>query len=88
MSDYGAFIKTIKRIALEAVEASRPVNVCFGKVTSASPLKIQVDQKMILDKDQLILCKTVTDPKLKKGDELVLIRQQGGQQYVVIDRMV
>jgi len=119
----------VKRAALDAVNASKPVEICFGKVTSASPLKILVEQKMTLGKEQLILTRNVTDFKTSitggniqnyyytgsnlsgsapvspphvhamgklqitvhngvvVGDEVILLRQQGGQKYVVVDRI-
>ena len=49
------FLKLVKRAAVEAVEASKPVNVCYGKVTNDSPLEILVDQKITLNKNQLVL---------------------------------
>ncbi len=51
----------LKKIVLDVNEASKPVNVVFGTVTSESPLKIQVSQKLILNKNQLILTRNVTD---------------------------
>ena len=143
MVDAVGLVKAMKRAALEAVEASKPVNVYFGQVVSASPLQINVEQKMILGKAQLILSRNVTDFKtmvtvqwetekeekththkvegsdgegdsinitsktqnvkhtheivgqkeitihnaLEVGDEVILIRQQEGQKYVVIDRI-
>ncbi len=126
MPDAVELMKTIKRAALDAVKASKPVEVCFGKVTSASPLKILVEQKLPLGKGQLILTRNVTDfvtevtvdwatenkgggngyasyethkhpikgrkkitvyNGLVVGDEVILIRQQGGQKYIVVDRI-
>lgn len=143
MPDAVGLVKAMKRAALEAVEASKPVNVYFGQVVSASPLQINVEQKMILGKAQLILSRNVTEYKtmvtvqwetekeekththkvegsdgegdsinitsktqnvkhtheivgqkeitihnaLEVGDEVILIRQQEGQKYVVIDRI-
>ena len=46
---------------MEAVEAGKPVNILFGTVLSASPLKIQVDQKSIYTSKMLILTRNVTD---------------------------
>ena len=46
---------------MEAVEAGKPVNILFGTVISASPLKIQVDQKSIYTSKMLILTRNVTD---------------------------
>lgn len=131
MPDAVELIKIIKRAALDAINASKPVEVCFGKVTSAFPLKILVEQKMTLGEAQLVLCRNVTDyvttvsiPSeygwatqnrsggsgdpafashnhdiviskkkitvhngLVVGDEVILIRQQGGQKYIVVDRI-
>ena len=53
--------KAIKRAAVEAVRAEKPAAVCFGKVTSVSPLKIMVEQKMALGMPQLVLTRNVTD---------------------------
>lgn len=130
MPDAVELTKAIKRAAIEAMNASKPVEVCFGKVTSASPLKILVEQKMTLGEAQLVLCRNVTDYKtsitggniqnfyyvgsppnvstlpvnpphvhavgkiqitvhngLVVGDEVILLRQQGGQKYIVVDRI-
>lgn len=117
MPDAVDLIKAIKKAAVEAVKASKPVEVCFGKVISVSPLKILVEQKMTLGTAQLVLSRNVTDfetevtvdwqtetasahqhaIKGKKkiivhnglvvGDEVILFRQQGGQKYVVVDRI-
>lgn len=126
-SEITNFLKTMKKSALEAFEATKPTQICFGKVISESPLKIIVDQKMTLGAAQLILSRNVTDyynditvlgwwtenmsggggdasfaahkhpiagrkhiivhNRLLVGDEVILIRQQGGQKYIVIDRV-
>lgn len=65
MPDANELVDTLKRAAVEAVEAGKPVNVYFGEVVSASPLKINVEQKMILGEKQLILSRNVTDFKTK-----------------------
>lgn len=117
MADYNELLKTIKQASTEAVEAGKPANVCFGKVLSASPLLILVDQKMALTAAFLVLSRNVTDYQttvtvswnttaadghrhsisgtktmtvnnaLKAGDKVILMRMQGGQKYVVIDRI-
>lgn len=120
------FLETVKMAAVDAVEAGKPVNVVFGTVVSASPLKIQVDQKLILSAKMLILARNVTDftvyetvnhrtedtgggsgdaafeshhhaysgkkafqihNALAMGEKVILIRVQGGQKYLVIDRL-
>lgn len=61
MFNFDDFVKVMKQAGTEAVTASKPANVVFGKVISADPLKIQVEQKLILSKAQLILTRNVTD---------------------------
>lgn len=130
MPDATELAKAIKRAASKAVKAEKPVEVCFGKVISASPLQMLVDQKFTLGAAQLVLARNVTDFKtmitggnlqnyyyvgtppnissvpvdpshrhaigkieitvhngLVVGDEVILIRQQGGQKYIVMDRI-
>lgn len=150
MLDANDLRNSIKKAASEAVEASQPSDFCFGKVTSASPLKILVEQKMTLGAAQLVLTRNVTDYKTKVtvdwtsetklgnhnhsvditsenggspshshnvsgntgnknlahthditgkkeitihnglavGDEVILLKQKGGQKYLVLDRVV
>lgn len=96
-------VESMKTAALGAVEASKPVNVFFGNVVSASPLKISVEQKMTLEAPQLVLTRNVTEYRLDMtagerrayivhnglavGDKVILIRGQGGQKFIVIDRL-
>ncbi len=144
MPDAAALAKVIKQAALDAMGASKPAEICFGMVTSASPLKILVEQKMTLNELQLILTKAVTDHwvdievnhytvnddfmdgkhihkisdtytsggdcdtgnldtthkhaykgrkkimiynGLLVGEKVVLLRLQGGQQFIVLDRV-
>lgn len=86
MPDYNALLKVMKQAGVEANAASGPVNVCFGKVISASPLRVLVEQKMTLGVAQLVLTRTVRD-FLDTGDEVILLRQQGGQKYIIIDKV-
>lgn len=64
MFDMNDFVKLMKKTAVEAVNASKPANAVFGKVISTSPLKIKVDQKLILTSAQLVLSRNVTDYRL------------------------
>ena len=96
MPDAAEFVKIIKKAAVEAVEAEKPAGIYFGPVTSVNPLRIRVEQKMTLEKEQLVLTRNVTDYEtedgsvqnaLKQGEEVILFRMQGGQRYVVTDRI-
>lgn len=61
LADANELVETLKRAAVEAMEAAKPVNVYFGKVVSTAPLKINVEQKMVLGEKQLILSRNVTE---------------------------
>lgn len=56
--------ESMKRAALQAMEASKPVSVAFGTVVQEAPLLIAIEEKMTLGTDQLILCRHVTDHEI------------------------
>lgn len=72
-------IELVKRIALNAFEASKPVSLLFGEVTSTDPVTIKVGDLLTLSREFLVINGTVS-----KGDVVTLIRCQGGQKYVVL----
>lgn len=126
MADFTELVKAMKQSALDAVSADVPVGVFTGEVISEKPLKIQIDQKLILTMTQLVLTRNVTDyhtdetvdhlteyeaggshhasfqshshkykgrkdflihHKLESGDKVLLLREQGGKHYYVLDRL-
>ena len=128
LADANGLVEAMKRAARDERESSKPVNVYFGEVVSKSPLKINVEQKMVLGESQLILTRNVTDymttvtvqwnteigilssdgkttappshlhgvvgqknflmhNALEVGDEVILMRQQEGQKFIVVDRI-
>lgn len=126
LADANALVEAMKKASREEREASKPVQVYFGEVISKSPLNINVEQKMVLGENQLILTRNVTDfvtmisvnwetedkaggeeetasethahrisgqkqivvhNALETGDEVILIRQQEGQKFIVLDRI-
>lgn len=136
LADFTKLIAAMKESAAGAVDASNPMRVMFGEVISASPLKINVEQKLTLEKAHLILTRNVTDyyvdmtvahiteletehvhpvvdtytgggtstptqhlhayknkkkflvhNALKVGELVVLLRLQGGQQFLILDRV-
>lgn len=119
-------VELVKRAAIEAVEATKPINVLFGTVVSVSPLKIQVDQQTTYPAELLILTRNVTDYELdmtvnhmteekaggsgeasfsrhshaylgrktfkvhnalQVGEQVLLLRVQGGKRLLVLDRL-
>lgn len=137
-SSMSTFHDAIKHIAVTAVESTIKVpGLVFGTVVSASPLKIQVEQKMTLESDSLFLTDAVRDyyvdatvdhqteaetehthvvhdtytgggssaptshlheykgtkrflihNGLKVGERVVMLRDKGGQDWIILNRIV
>jgi hypothetical protein len=100
-------IEVIKKAALDAVKASSPTAIVYGTVVSINPLKINIEQKLTLDSDHLLLTDNVRDysteikldnggasqnytvqNSLKKDEQVLLLQLQGGQKYVIMNRLV
>lgn len=62
-------LNAVKKAAMDAVEASQPADFCFGKVISASPLQVSVEQKLTLTSAQLALTMNVTDYSVEISTE-------------------
>ena len=117
----GELINALKKISVEANEASDPVRIMFGIVTKENPLTIMVDQRLIIDQSKITLCSSVVERSvketfnmatedtssytthnhkivwqkdvilnfgLKEGEKVILLRIQGGQSFLVLDRVV
>lgn len=83
-----SMVDLIKKMSEQAQGAQNPVALLYGTVSKASPIEIEIHQKLILTKDFLSMTKTAADENLIKGDKVALIRMQGGQQFLVIDKVV
>lgn len=101
MSGVSALLQLIKRAAKEAVDASNPAAVLYGTVKMISPLSVAVEQRFTLTEAFLVVPETLTAYKLtigaqeyiirrglEVGDKVVLLREQGGQQFIILDRVV
>lgn len=119
-------IEIIKMAAVDAVKASNPAAIVFGTVTSISPLKVNIEQRLTLDESHLVLSSLVSDFEvdvtlnhvtentsggtgdssfsshnhavtgrktmtihlgLKKDETVMLLQVQGGQKYIILDRI-
>lgn len=127
-------VSAIKRAAAQAVEAAAPAGLYMGTVLSVSPLTVQLDQKMTVTAEFLMLSTLVqefnvdmtmdhwtedTNPPtthahpdagvnsfdathkhaykgrktflvhlgLQAGERVFLIREQGGQRFLILDRI-
>lgn len=88
MSNLG---ETIRSISSQTYEASKPSTRIFGTVISVDPLKVQVNEKLVLENNLLILTQTIKNyidwGILEVGDSVVMTRQPGGQKYILDDML-
>ncbi len=71
-ADVRAIFEMMKKITKNTLDGTKPSDVLFGTVLSEKPLRIDVDQRFILEENQLILTNAVRDYEVKlttKGDD-------------------
>ena len=76
----------MRQIAANERQAALPMTICFGKVISLDPFQVQIDQKLPLKKEFLAVRTGVSASSFKVGDRLILLRKQGGQEYLILDK--
>ena len=79
--DGGLLIEQIKKAAGGA--GPDPAALFFGTVVSASPLRVKVDDRFELGATQLL---TFRGAAFEPGDGLILLRDLGGQRFLVLGR--
>ena len=55
LGDINELMQVLKKASVEAMEAAKPVQTCFGKVVSVSPLQIAIEQKMTLGSGLMLI---------------------------------
>ncbi len=93
----------VKQAAIEAVRSQKPCDYLTGTVIKEKPLTVRISDSDGLEIEEafLDLTRNVTDFKvkidgqemtvhnaLKKGDKVLMIRRSGGQEFMIMDRVV
>ncbi len=85
-------LQVIKKICKEEREASTPCTFMVGTVTSitgSSKIKeIQINQKITIDSEFYYITATANSKTYSTGDKVAMIMAQGGQSFLVIDKVV
>lgn len=95
--------ETIKLLAQQQNDGTYPTTVLFGTVKASNPLKVQIDSKLIVEEFLVVAerltkheveveqehnkVKMVIDNSLKVNDKVIVLRQQGGKKYIILDRI-
>ncbi|MEA4988928.1 MAG: DUF2577 domain-containing protein [Anaerovorax sp.] len=133
-------LQIMKQASADAIEEGKPVNLVYGTVQNTDPLRILVEQKLLLEEPFIICSRNVTDHDVKMevshetefsgayahqhsvstsggsgtsdtdkepphkheykgkktyrilnglriGEKVIMIRMQGGQRFIVLDRI-
>lgn len=88
MSLLSDIYSVLKKVAMGAMEESKPCDLVFATVSGAAPLEITIDQKTIIPKDFLMLTDTINTTGLAKGDKVVILQAHGGQKFLILDKVV
>lgn len=100
LPEANALIELFKVIALNVVNQSKPVQLVYGTVVSVSPLSVKLDQKRTLD--AMFLKKldysgsvsisdvsyTANITEFSKGDVVAMLQKQGGQEFLILGKVI
>ncbi|MCH7321790.1 DUF2577 domain-containing protein [Solibacillus sp. MA9] len=75
MSD---IIRSIRKVVLDGVNAQKLTDVVYGTVESIAPLKVRIDQKLLLEQEQLKLTRAVMDYEVDMTVDHLTENRSGG----------
>lgn len=79
------WVQLIKKIAKEERETSKPCTYTIGTVKNVNPLRVKLEQSLTLESAFLVQLQGIS---LTNGDKVALMRKDGGQEYLVIGKVV
>lgn len=88
MTNSSNAVTLVKKAAVEAVEAAKPIHLLFGTVVSTSPLHIQTDQKATYTEHMLILTQRVTDYEVEEYSTGQAVKRHIHAALAVGDRVL
>lgn len=82
-----SILDTMKKVAEQSQNSTVPAAFLFGQVTAISPLVVRVDNRFDLPASVLVLLKEKDGDPLAVGDKLALLRNFGGQSFLILGRV-
>lgn len=70
----------LKKLVKQTIQSLVPMKIMHGEVQGE---RIQVEQRLVLERSMLIIPHGMT---IQSGDRLILLRDEGGQRYLVVGR--
>lgn len=91
----------VKKITENYLSSLKLTDTLFATVTRINPLEVNVDQRYPLEEDFLVVPEHLKEYKLtiegteytirrglEIGDKVILLRQQGGLNFIVLGRLI
>ena len=77
----------IKSLASNQIQSEQPTMLVFGTAVTGheeGKITVRISQKMVLTEDFLIFSNLRSRSSITKGESLILLRQWGGQKFLVL----
>lgn len=84
-SDYINLVKLIKQIVMETNAAAVLADVIIGEVMATSPLQIRIENKYVLESDDIVLTKNTSDWSVDMTVDHQTEDAAGGSGYAEYD---
>ena len=78
--------KLFQKIVKNQIEAEKPTQIVYGTVATdyrSGKVTVRIDQKRVLPEEMLIFSTVYGRKSPKQGEKVILIRQRGGQSFLV-----
>ncbi|MDO4459468.1 MAG: DUF2577 family protein [Clostridia bacterium] len=76
-------LETIKKIAKEAVNADKPLEVVYGVCSNKEPLRIRISENIEIDGDWL---EVSGGAGIEPGDKVVLLKAMQGRKFIILSK--
>ena len=78
LRDMSDIIRSIRKSVLDSLNAQKLTDIVYGTVESIAPLKVRVDQKLLLEQEQLKLTRAVMDYEVDMTVDHLTEEREGG----------
>lgn len=76
-------IEAIKEIVKNYINSIKPARLVFGRVETVDPLTVRVSEKLLIPAEMIIWSPALTSYDI--GKKVLMIQQEGGQQYYILE---
>ena len=82
-------IEIIKKVVKNYLNNADLTNIQYANIVNTNPIQIQIE-KLVIPGSNIIVPSVFekTNIELKKGDKVLVLRQQGGQLFFILDKVL